>query len=181
MKTRKVTREYTNAAQPLNRVDATERERRLLEDGAKWLGAGTRATAYSHPTDPNRVIRLGIYDGRKPRGKKGPVDGWLEYFNAFSGSRSRHFPRVYSVKLFKNFYEVEMERLDETHEVYDDDFDEFKDFPQSRSLQRFLDRLGEAGADNETGASEDYHAGNFMVRPSTGDIVVTDPWYIPRD
>jgi hypothetical protein len=180
MTTRKLSREYTKN-KALNSLAFYERGSQLERQGYKVLGTGSRARVFWREDKPDRVIRVAIYDGAEPDASAnfGGADGWLEYFKSFAGSRSKHFPKVYSVKLYAGFYEVEMERLHKAERMVWNEIQENFNGQPPRSLENFVARVEDKREEvaRDVDIWEDFHNGNFMAR-ANGDIVVTDPWFI---
>ena len=189
----KVTRKYTTrpegAATRRGYPDRAGRdrtiERLVVEEGYTELGRGSRSAALVHPLLPDVIVRVGVYDVRSPKDDGcDPVDGWLHYFETVvSKSRSKHAPKVHSVTLYDDHYVVEMERLEA---LSYDEWDDYKIRRANRycstiaSLNRFVRRVADTVRPipfSWGGGGLDWHDTNVMVRPGTGDIVVTDPIY----
>ncbi|TPJ51749.1 MULTISPECIES: hypothetical protein [unclassified Mesorhizobium] len=133
------------------------------------ISCGEYASIWAHPDCPDSVLKVG-HD---------LSDGWLDYAKSCTKTRSPHAPRIHAIELYENFFYAEIERLAplSPDRYYEESLSRHpypEDVP-THSLACFLRRT-ERVRRKFTDHLADYHENNFMVRPSTNEIVCTDPW-----
>lgn len=121
-------------------------------------------------------------------------DPCLYYYKLLSKFNSIHTPKVYSLREYKNGYSCRLEKLDpvpnthykfisELHSVFENqDFGKylFKLLENKYSLvpnpDKFVCFLKQLSYLMPESAEPDLHTFNMRIRPSTGVLVITDPW-----
>lgn len=176
----KTTKAFTKGAIPVNSESRDQLIERYLSLGFRKIGSGSRAYALEHPNLPNSVVKVGIYDHKRPEQQEdgswtNPIDGWLLYVEKFAKSRSKHVPKVHGVTLYGHCYVAHLERL------YPLDRKEFSkrvahDATESPtpSIARMKRRLDDLIGEWDGTAFHDIWGDNVMKR-SDGTIVITDP------
>ena len=166
---------------PENSTDYWKARDRLEASDWVLLGSGCYGAVYRHPDCPDTVLKIGRFFGGEAR------DGWLNYVKANVKTRSAHAPKVYAVEVYDHHYYAEMEPLihmdqarfeAEGLDTYRHELgDNMRDMtPSMRAFQRRNERILRHLGDNGTPLTIDCHRNNYMVRPSTGETVLTDPW-----
>lgn len=157
-------------APPSSSSSLRDAHNQLVDSGWKEIGCGCYATIYMHPDCPDTVLKVGGH----------LRDAWLDYAKSCTKTRSKHAPRINAIEFHEDFYFAEVELLEPLP------FKRFQEESLSRaglypnevptpSLRAFMRRT-ERVRRKFTDHGRDYHNGNFMVRPGTGEIVCTDPW-----
>lgn len=150
----------------------------LRDAGWEQIGQGCYNMVFGHVDHPDRIVRIGQNQ-----------DQCAAVYRLFKQSRSPAAPKVFAVKgLRDGSYVAEVEKLDS--------FDSYRhenkyDLLQSHYWRLRAELKGSAPAKGsstrrlfeslralrqEHCRSWDLHDGNFMVRPSDGRVVVTDPF-----
>lgn len=165
----------------------------LEKNGSKFLGNGYFARVYTHPTDKNKVIKIG------PLYLKD--DGWIAYAKLVLSMKNRHIsmPNIFSLKENRDtgYYIAVMERL-QNHcnvefNIPEDITNKWNFFDSIDRLMRYeckktadlIEKCGH-GYLNELlwflrsfrekcRISSDLHSDNIMLR--NGTLVITDPFY----
>jgi len=135
----------------------------LSKYGFNYIAGGCYGAVYNHPTDPNKVIKVGMKDG----------DGWPKYATYCLLNKENdddHLLKVYSLHLFKDMYVAEIERL----ETYNYSDDHYTDAQYEHVKMRANGPLELVRLWNTIGDYNDMHLGNVMLRGNT--LVVTDPY-----
>lgn len=167
---------------PENAVEYKAARDRLEAQGWLLLGNGDFGAVYRHPDCPETVLKVGsfVYGGPEK-------DGWLLYTQTNQKTRSPFAPKVHAVEIYQHYYYAEMEPLQALNadtfvalglRIYH--YDGFIPERTPRPLASYLRRVERHrdGLEYRKGVKlhRDVHNGNFMVRPSTGEVVLTDPW-----
>lgn len=150
----------------------------LAARGSQLLGAGGFSAVVADPGDPASAIKIGL----------STHDGWPVWARWSRENPDPHVPAVHSLRWLRSraglrlFFVAEMERL----EPADEPRAWMRDAPHRKrdplALAAFLEREHPAIAALLRQARAAFPAGtfdmgvrNWMVRPSTGDLVLTDP------
>lgn len=166
-----------------DRTDRDIVENMLVDSfGFERLGRGATATAFLHPTDSKKVVRIG---------SKADTDAWLSFALFCMETEAQCFPRIHKMRVFNNLSIVVMERLkpnDFMNHAYNliecvrcsvstgveraDDPCNFVTYYDKYSVAciREMFRL--------FGRPDDLHGNNVMLR--NGKMVITDPYYAAR-
>lgn len=150
--------------------------------GFERLGRGATATAFLHPTDSKKVVRIG---------SKADTDSWLSFALFAMETEADCFPRIHKMRVFNNLSIVVMESLkpnDFMHQDYNK-VDCVRCSVQT-GVERFGDPYNFAGYFDQYsveciremyrlfGRPDDLHGNNVMLR--NGRMVITDPYYNTR-
>ncbi len=143
---------------------------KLSDSGWKEIGSGNYGSVWEHP-DCDTVLKVGVHDNDN--------DGWLDYARSCAKTRSPHAPRIEAIEIHPEFYYAELERLQplprDRYQAEGLERHGYAGCIQTPSLRAYVRRTERLRRNSTHGP--DYHEGNFMVRPTTGEIVCTDPWY----
>jgi hypothetical protein len=171
---------HKGTAHPENKADYWAARDRLEKAGWVKLGNGAYGAVYRHPDCADTVLKIGSFaygDERR--------DGWLNYVRANAKTRSPHAPKVHAVEVYDGYFYAEMEPLIPMDEAryqaeglkpYRDSNDKSDMRPSMKAFQRRNERIHGRLDDMGIPLSIDCHRNNYMVRPSTGETVLTDPW-----
>ena len=144
------------------------------------VGSGCYADVFAHPQKENRVVKVFSEDSDR---------GYARFLRMLLNQKKKNpaFPRIYNVTKMNgynyNFTIVEMERLQSArNSVRGADFKELVDFleskeklpvgnlrPSERKAAEKVKRMGEVDVA--------LYGDNIMYRPSSGHLVITDPFY----
>jgi hypothetical protein len=160
---------------------------KIKKQGAVYISNGAYASVYTHPTEKNKVIKIGH---RKS-------DGYITYVRYVMKQRKYkkqtiHFPKIYSFKQFGKgtkynngtfYYVAVLERLEPLTDEENCDFNRCcwdyngdvtptgLPFVKAWGVLKKLKR-----AKTFKDCSEDFCGSNVMRRTSDGTIVITDPY-----
>jgi hypothetical protein len=173
---------HIGTANPENKQDYMEARHRLEKSGWQLLGSGAYGAAYVHPECPETVLKIGGFSYSNHAN-----DGWLNYIRVNAKTRSPHAPRVHAVEVYEGYYYAEIERLEHIDNDeftgaglrdywYDGNIGEAIAPPMAAFLRRTERHRDRIASRNGWHYCTDVHRNNYMRRPSTGEIVLTDPW-----
>ncbi len=150
--------------------------------GFELLGSGATATAFLHPTDSKKVVRIG---------RMADTDSWLSFALFAMETEAECFPRIHKMRVFNNISIVVMEHL-KPNDFTNDDYNRIDCVRCSvqTGVARFGDPYNFAGYFDQYsveciremfrlfGRPDDLHCANIMLR--NGRMVITDPYYHSR-